>query len=352
MKEEKFNPYGKSYNLKAILEGLRFYYEFLDLIDIGIYSEDKFPFSRGEILTTIMHLESVPSDHIINNLVHSHPTLEEAIESIPNYKALVENEKELNLTRYIIIIWLEHLLFTSCHMLFKKIEWDYLDYCKDKNPKQTLTYLFETQAYYKKNEGTYSRRISKLVLEFLEIEITKNKNIQSLNSNDSISDEVNDLIESYLSQINSNAEKNDLLTPLKQNDFEQFVFKLKRHLFIPSYYDISENDRKKAFHIYLLGVLTGRLNEYKINSNKESGLGRYDICLSPIDKRNPGVIIEFKKIEKAQNTLITNKELEDAFKQITTKNYSFELKEEGVKTILDIAIVFDGMNPTLDWRLE
>lgn len=348
---ENFDPYSKMLDLSSITRGLKFYYQLLDSIDIGIYAEDNFPISRGEVLATVMLLEAVPEDHKLNQLVHSHPTLIEAIDSIEFYENL-ESKKDLERLKYTVIIWLEHLLFTGCYILYQGLQIDYHEYSQNKDSKQILIYLYELKALYQKNTASYSRRLVKLVMEFLDIEIEKLKNIQSVESTNIISQEVNELIKSYLTQVNTNIENNDLFTPLRDKNFEQFIFKLKRLLYIPSYYDISQKDREKAFHIYLLGIVGGRLDQYLIKSNKESGLGRYDICLFPIDKRNPGVIIEIKKVDNQQNQESISNEVKQAFIQISEKHYAFDLKEEGIKTILMIAIVFDGLNPNLEWKLE
>ena len=53
------------------------------------------------------------------------------------------------------------------------------------------------------------------------------------------------------------------------------------------------------FHGFVLGLIVDQTENYIITSNRESGYGRYDIMLEPIDKTNeklPGIVIEFKVI--------------------------------------------------------
>ena len=53
------------------------------------------------------------------------------------------------------------------------------------------------------------------------------------------------------------------------------------------------------FHGFVLGLMVDQTENYIITSNRESGYGRYDIMLEPIDKTNekyPGIVIEFKVI--------------------------------------------------------
>ena len=65
------------------------------------------------------------------------------------------------------------------------------------------------------------------------------------------------------------------------------------------------------------------MNNYIIKSNRESGFGRYDIMLEPIDKNNvkyPGLVIEFKVFNaKKEKTL--DETVENALKQIKEKKY-------------------------------
>ncbi|MBL0257555.1 MAG: hypothetical protein IPQ03_08495 [Bacteroidetes bacterium] len=58
---------------------------------------------------------------------------------------------------------------------------------------------------------------------------------------------------------------------------------------IPSFFDITEADKERTFHVFVLGVLQGRIEGYNISSNKESGVGRYDIALTPIELKNPSI---------------------------------------------------------------
>ena len=45
---------------------------------------------------------------------------------------------------------------------------------------------------------------------------------------------------------------------------------------------------------YRLGLVALMDNHYKIQFNRESGDGRYDISLMPRDRRHPGIIMELK----------------------------------------------------------
>ncbi len=58
-----------------------------------------------------------------------------------------------------------------------------------------------------------------------------------------------------------------------------------------SFYD---SGAEGFYHGLVLGLIAMMDNQYKIKSNRESGDGRYDICLIPRDKKYPGIIMELK----------------------------------------------------------
>ena len=76
------------------------------------------------------------------------------------------------------------------------------------------------------------------------------------------------------------------------------------------------------FHGFVLGLMVDQTENYILTSNRESGFGRYDIMLEPIDKNNekyPGIVIEFKVInQRKENSL--EETVAAALKQIEEKN--------------------------------
>ena len=79
--------------------------------------------------------------------------------------------------------------------------------------------------------------------------------------------------------------------------------------------------------------------DYYITSNKESGLGRYDVIIEPKNKNNRGFILEFK-VAKSEKEL--EKVSEEAIEQIINKKYDISLKERGIRDITLIGIAFFG----------
>ena len=87
------------------------------------------------------------------------------------------------------------------------------------------------------------------------------------------------------------------------------------------------------YHGFVLGLMVDQTENYLIISNYESGYGRYDIMLEPIDKSNeklPGIVIEFKVINPKKETTLEDT-VEAALEQIEEKKYDAELIKRGVK---------------------
>ncbi|MBQ6834821.1 MAG: AAA family ATPase [Lachnospiraceae bacterium] len=94
------------------------------------------------------------------------------------------------------------------------------------------------------------------------------------------------------------------------------------------------------YHGMMLGLCAVLSNRYQVRSNRESGLGRFDIMLIPRVKAIPAFIYEFKytKDEKADLDVLAN----EALKQIEDKKYDTELSDFGVDNIVKIGIAFRG----------
>jgi hypothetical protein len=105
-----------------------------------------------------------------------------------------------------------------------------------------------------------------------------------------------------------------------------------------SYYD---SGTEAFYHGLILGLIAMMDNQYKIKSNRESGDGRYDICLIPRDVKHPGIIIELKS-----ETGLNEEELKalsvEALEQINNKRYDAELHSDDVKNIIKLGIAFSG----------
>ena len=95
-----------------------------------------------------------------------------------------------------------------------------------------------------------------------------------------------------------------------------------------------------SYHGMMLGLCAVLGSRYRIKSNRESGLGRFDICLFPLQKGIPGFLFEFKYTSdvRADLSALADK----ALSQIDEKRYDTELRDEGVNQIAKIGIAFRG----------
>ena len=138
---------------------------------------------------------------------------------------------------------------------------------------------------------------------------------------------------------------NDLRSILKdlvELNLEEFEIKftvLVREMF--SYMDVGENTAENFYHAFVLGMLVGLKDTYYVNSNRESGFGRYDIMLEPHDKSKNSFIMEFKAVNGLRENTI-EEAIENAKKQIEEKGYESNLQERGYTNITKMVFAFKG----------
>ena len=124
---------------------------------------------------------------------------------------------------------------------------------------------------------------------------------------------------------------------LKKNNIDNFEKYLQNIILkSASYYDGKNED---FYHGLILGMTLYLDRDYYVNSNRESGLGRYDVIIEPKNKNNRGYILEFKVVKDEKDLENTTKE---AIEQIIDKKYDTSLKERGIKDITLIGITFFG----------
>ena len=135
------------------------------------------------------------------------------------------------------------------------------------------------------------------------------------------------------------------LVELNLDDFERKFRILVREMF--SYMDVGENTAENFYHAFVLGMLVGLKDTYYVNSNRESGFGRYDIMLEPKDKSKNSFIFEFKVADDMKESTI-DEVVENAKKQIENKQYESNLQERGFTNITKMVFAFKGK----EWKME
>ena len=105
--------------------------------------------------------------------------------------------------------------------------------------------------------------------------------------------------------------------------------------------DVGEATAENFYHAFVLGMLVGLEDTYYINSNRESGMGRYDIMLEPKDKNQNAFIMEFKVYKETTEKDI-EQTIQNAVNQIKDKQYEANLKQRGFNNITKIVFAFKG----------
>ena len=116
-----------------------------------------------------------------------------------------------------------------------------------------------------------------------------------------------------------------------------------------SYHD--GDKQEKFYHNLVLGMLIGLDRYFHVYSNREEGLGRYDLALEPKDKNRFGYIFEFK-VAKSTEEKDMNEAGIEALSQIDRKMYERGMKERGISKIVKLGLVFSGKKLKFYERVE
>ena len=102
---------------------------------------------------------------------------------------------------------------------------------------------------------------------------------------------------------------------------------------------------EKFYHGLVLGLLVELRGRYLVQSNRESGFGRYDVMLIPENKKeDKAFIIEFKVVNRNRGETSPEDALENALKQIEEKKYDRYLIDSGISPdmIVKYGFAFEG----------
>lgn len=146
----------------------------------------------------------------------------------------------------------------------------------------------------------------------------------------------------YEKEVLNRTNQNSLAISISQAIFSKDTQKLQALLEDFMVQSISSIDgaNEGFYHGMMLGLCAILGNRYKIRSNRESGLGRFDIQLMPLTKGMPGFIFEFKHTKDEHTDLSAL--ADSALQQIEAKKYDTELRDNGVNSIISIGIAFRG----------
>lgn len=129
-----------------------------------------------------------------------------------------------------------------------------------------------------------------------------------------------------------------MLKDLTAGRVAEFSKTLERYIrYLVSSYDAA--NKESFYHGFLLGMTALFVPEYVVESNRESGYGRFDLSIFPKDISKAGVIMEFKTAETEDRL---EERAKEALDQIEEKQYDMEFSKRGIATVWKYGIAFCG----------
>lgn len=144
----------------------------------------------------------------------------------------------------------------------------------------------------------------------------------------------------YEKEVLNRTNQNNVSISIHQAIFSKDANKLQSLLenFMVKSISTMDGASEAFYHGMMLGLCAVLGSQYKVRSNRESGLGRFDIELVPMMKGMPGFIFEFKHTKDKNMDL--DSLVDNALRQIDDMRYDTELKDFGVVDIVKIGIAF------------
>ena len=144
----------------------------------------------------------------------------------------------------------------------------------------------------------------------------------------------------YEKEVLNRTNQNNVSISIHQAIFSKDARKLQSLLedFMLKSISTMDGANEAFYHGMMLGLCAVLGSQYKVRSNRESGLGRFDVELLPMMQGIPGFIFEFKHTKDINVDL--DSLANSALRQIDDMKYDTELKDFGVKNIVKIGIAF------------
>ena len=121
-------------------------------------------------------------------------------------------------------------------------------------------------------------------------------------------------------------------------DEQQFYTVLQRFIEnVVSYFDAAKDVQENFYHGCMLGLIASMEETHVIQSNRESGDGRFDLACIPKDSNTFGVLLEIKSSVKEADL---NRDAYDAIQQIQRRKYDTLFSTYDVSNIWKYGIAF------------
>ncbi len=141
---------------------------------------------------------------------------------------------------------------------------------------------------------------------------------------------------------------NDFIKALLAGDLEfmnRYMNQVSAKTF--SFFDVGKSaaeheEPERFYHGFVLGLIVDMADRYRVTSNRESGLGRYDVMLEPQNSQDPAFVLEFKVRRSSEKSL--SETVQNALAQIRDKGYDAELTARGIvkERIRHYGFAFEG----------
>ena len=179
--------------------------------------------------------------------------------------------------------------------------------------------------------GEHKKNLYTMRLTNMEVEIMFSDMVKGWFSESSETD-YNDFIKALL--INDKKAMNRYMNKVALATFSSFDAGNK-----PSEY----SEPERFYHGFVLGLMVDLADRYSITSNRESGFGRYDVMLEPLNEKDDAIIIEFKVYDPDDEKTLDDT-VKNALSQIEEKCYVASLEAKGItpKRIRKYGFAFRG----------